>query len=234
MLYQGRKAFATKRWQLHLLRGVLTFFAISLWSQGIQRAPITIATIMSFTVPIFTLLLAHFFLKETVKWPVWIATITGFIGIALILKPDSQGFNQGAIFFTSAAFLFSILDIINKKYVNQEPIICMLFYATLIACMLIIYPAYKVWQPIALSEFKWLLILGIGGNLILYLLLKAFSYTTAASLAPVRYVELLISMVMSYGFFNELPSAENYLGTGLIISTTLFISYYQAKCAGST
>jgi S-adenosylmethionine uptake transporter len=58
MRYQGRASFKTHRPLLHVMRGVLLFVTISLWSHGVKEAPITTATIMSFTVPIFVLLLA--------------------------------------------------------------------------------------------------------------------------------------------------------------------------------
>lgn len=229
MIYYGKSAFVTRRWKLHFLRGLLIFLAISLWSQGIKTSPITIATIMSFTVPIFVLLLAPIFLHERVTWPIWLATLLGFVGIVLIIQPTTTSFNQGSVYFILGAILFACLDVINNKYVTQEPILCMLFYSTLVAMMFVAYPAVRVWQTPSIHQLIWLLALGLGSNLILFFLLRAFALAGATSLAPFRYLELFISMVVGYVFFQELPDQYSYFGAGLIIVSTFLISYYQAR-----
>lgn len=231
MLYQGKKSFKTHRPLLHLVRGIVVFLAMGLWSQGIKAAPITTATIMSFTVPIFVLLLAPVLLKERVTWPMWLATLVGFAGIILVLQPDAQSFrlHSASLCFLLAAMLFGLLDIINKKYVTQEPMLCMLFYATLVAIALIAFPAAHVWRAPTSHELLWLLALGVGSNLILYFLLRAFALADASSLAPLRYLELLISINVGYILFQELPNSHSYLAAAIIIPCTLFIGYYQSR-----
>lgn len=231
MLYQGKKAFLTHRWGVHAARGFLLFIAISLWGQGLQIAPITTATIVSFSVPLFVLLLAPILLQERVSWPIWVATIGGFAGIVLVLRPNLQTLNQGSLFFVIAAILFGLLDILNKKYVTQESTLSMLFYSSVVALVFITYPAVQVWRTPHLHELIGLLVLGIGGNLILYFLLRAFALASASSLAPFRYLELFISMLVSYTLFNELPTTYSYFGAAIIIPCTLFIGYYQTRKA---
>lgn len=229
MLDQGKRAFITHRWTLHFFRGLFIFLAISLWGQGVKISPITTATMMSFTVPIFVLLLTPIFLQERVTGPVWLATIGGFIGILLILQPNASSFNQGAIFFIIAAMLFGMLDILNNKYVTQEPMLCMLFYSTVVAMVFVAYPAIRVWHTPSSRELMWLFALGLGSNLILYCLLRAFTFASVSSLAPFRYLELFISMAVGYFVFNELPDKHSYLGALIIIPAALFISYYQTR-----
>jgi S-adenosylmethionine uptake transporter len=227
MLHQGQVSLKTHRPLLHVMRGVLLFVAIGLWSHGVKEAPITTATIMSFTVPIFVLLLAPIFLRERVTWPMWVATLVGFGGIVLVLQPSYWSFYGTSSCFVLAAGVFGLLDVINKKYVTQEPMLCMLFYSTLAATVLLALPAIYAGTMPPGHVVPWLLVLGITSNLILYLLLKAFMLTNISSLAPFRYLELLISMGVGRLFFQELPSRHSYLGAAMIIPCTLFIVYYQ-------
>lgn len=227
MLYHGPVSFQTPRPWLHVLRGGLLFIAISLWSHGVKAAPMTTATIMSFTVPIFVLLLAPIFLQEHVTWPMWLATLLGFGGIVLVLQPSHWSFPSAL--FVLAAMLFGLLDIINKKYVTQEPMLCMLFYSTLVAMVLLALPAIYAGPMPRSHALWWLLILGISSNLILYCLLKAFALASASALAPFRYLELLISMGVGYVLFQELPTGSSYLGAAIIIPCTLLIVYSQRR-----
>jgi S-adenosylmethionine uptake transporter len=229
MLYQGKRSFKTSRWQLHLIRGLVVCVAIGLWGQSVKTVPITTATVISFTVPIFVLILAPVFLKERVTWPMWLATLIGFLGILLVLQPNSTSLNKESFYLIMAAGLFGLLDVINKKYVTNEPVLCMLFYSSLVATLGVIIPALQHWHTPNTQALLWLAALGGGSNLILYCLLRAFSLANASSLAPFRYLELLISMGVGYSFFQEMPSKYTYLGAIIIIPCTLFIGYYQSR-----
>ncbi len=232
MLYQGRTTFRTQRLSLHVLRGSLLFVAIGLWSHGVQAAPITTATLMSFTVPIFVLILAPIFLQERVTWPMWVATLGGFVGIVVVVQPGASSFHAAAGLLVLAAALFGALDVINKKYVSQEPMLCMLFYSTSVATVLMALPAFSTGPaavPAAGAVWWWLLALGAGSNLILYCLLRAFALANASALAPLRYLELLISTSIGYACFGELPSSHSYWGAALIIPCTLFIAKWTRR-----
>ncbi|MEM9417332.1 MAG: DMT family transporter [Bacteroidota bacterium] len=227
MVYHGSVSFVTYRPWLHVLRGGLLFAAISLWSHGVKAAPITTATLMSFTVPIFVLLLAPLFLQERVTRPMWLATLLGFGGIVLVLQPSYGSFHSAALYLVLAAFLFGLLDVVNKKYVTQEPMLCMLFYSNLVAALCLAWPALSTSSMPSPHALEWLLVLGVGSNLILYFLLRAFTLASASALAPFRYLELLISMGAGYVFFQELPTVHSYLGAAIIIPITLLIVYAQ-------
>lgn len=228
ILYKGKQAFNTSRWLLHIGRGILLFLAIGFWTEGIKTSPITTATVMSFSIPLFVLLLSSMLLKEKVSWPMWVSTGGGFIGIVLLLQPSVDTFHPRSCFFVMAVILFSLLDILNKKYVAKESTLSMLLYSSIVALIFTTYPAIKVWQNPTLLEWSNLLILGIGGNLILYFLLRAFALANASALVPFRYLELLLSMLVSYFVFQELPTMSGYIGSAVIIPCTLFIWYLQA------
>ncbi|MEL6539431.1 MAG: DMT family transporter [Bacteroidota bacterium] len=231
MFYQRRGGMITQRPLLHLLRGGLLFVAVGLWNQGVQTSPITTATLMSFTIPIFVLIMAAILLQEQVVWSVWLATLLGFVGVVLVLKPEGNAWHLGSLSFVASAMLFSLLDIVNKKYVDQEPMLCMLFYPTLIATVLTAWPAWGAWQPPTPTEIAWLLVLGIGSNLILYFILRAFSLVNASVLAPFRYLELPLSASAGCILFQEFPSTHNYVGASIIIPCTLFVVYHQSRKA---
>ncbi len=230
MLYKGFSSFKTQRISLHILRGLLLFIAMGCWSIGIKHSPLTIATIMSFTVPIFLLLFAPIFLKEKVTWQMWLATLFGFIGIIVaVQKPGIWSFNLYSLCFVMGAMLFAGLDIINKKFVNQEPLMCMLFYSSLASSLLTFFPALCVWQWPTAKFLLLLILLGIGGNLILYCLLKAFFLVKASFLAPFRYLEFIFSILASYFIFYEIPGLNSYISAIIIIPTAFFIVLQKNK-----
>ncbi|WP_341748160.1 DMT family transporter [Candidatus Tisiphia endosymbiont of Dascillus cervinus] len=227
ILYYGKQTLTTNRPFIHIARGVLLFFGMTSWTYGLSIAPVTTATVISLATPLFTLVLAVFFLNENIIWQRWAATLFGFIGIVITLRPHASDFNPQILIFVLAAIAFAMLDIINKKFVVKESMISMLFYSALVTSLVSIPPSIMYWQTPTSSEFILLFTLGAGGSLILFFLLKAFSLVDATATAPYRYLELIISASAGYLVFNEIPENSTLYGALIIIPATLFIIYSE-------
>jgi S-adenosylmethionine uptake transporter len=191
-----------------------------------------VVTTLSFTVPLFVLPLAAMFLRERVTWQRWAATIVGFIGILVIANPSSSsGLFSGLPVMTliAATLAFAALDIINKKIVIQETMLAMLFYSALGTSIISLPIAAMVWVMPDLIELLLLALLGIGANLILFCILKAFAATEVSALAPFRYVELVFSAIFGLMFFGELPTIQVLMGASIIVPSTLYLVYYESR-----
>jgi S-adenosylmethionine uptake transporter len=229
IMYYGVNTLKINNIFIQIVRGVLLFFGMAFWNYGLSAGPVATATIISFTTPLFVLLLAVFFLQEKIIWQRWVATIVGFIGIAITLQPNKNDFNPRALMLIASTLFFATLDIINKKLTVRESTISMLFYSALItttfSCpMLLIY-----WQTPSILELILLITLGINANLILFFILRAFTMTDATALAPYRYFELFVSIVASYLILDETPSINTLYGALVLTPVTLFISYSEHK-----
>jgi S-adenosylmethionine uptake transporter len=192
-------------------------------------APITTGTVIMFTIPIFVLILGVFFLSERIIWQRWVVTIITFIGIIVTLNVHSQDFNLNILVFVASAMCFAVLDIFNKRIVIQESMISMLFYSAAIAALISLPFAHHSWMMPTMHELVLLFILGVGSNLVLFFILKAFTYTDATAVSPYRYLELLSSAIIAYIIFGEVPSTSTIYGTLIIVPSTFFIIYSEKK-----
>jgi S-adenosylmethionine uptake transporter len=147
----------------------------------------------------------------------------------VVYNPGDITFNPLSMILLLSAMMFAGLDILNKKYVVKESMLSMLFYSALVTTVLGFYPAMKLWHTMTTSQVILLALLGAGSNLILYCLLKAFSYVNASAVAPYRYLELIISGVVGFIVFNEIPALPAFIGTLIIIPCTLYVASAQIK-----
>ena len=229
ILYYGTSTLKTSNPLMHLSRGTLLFFGMTAWTYGVTIVPITTATMVGVSMPLFVLVLAVFFLNENITWQRWVATIAGFCGIVITLQPHAEDFNPEVLVFIFAAMSFATLDIINKKFIVKESMISMLFYSAIVTAILSVVPATQYWQTPSASELFLLLILGASSNLILFFILKAFALLDATAIAPYRYLELLMSATFGYIIFGDIPSASTWYGAAILIPSTLFIVYSENK-----
>lgn len=229
VIYYGTSTLKTSRPMVHFLRGLLLFFGIAGWTYGLTLAPVTTATVVSFMIPIFVLILGVFFLSENIIWQRWVVTIVAFSGLVVTLSPNSENFNPEVLIFLAAAMAFAILDIINKKFIIQESMISMLFYSAIVTALLALPFALQYWITPTMEELLLLFILGASANLILFFLLKAFAAIDVTALSPYRYIELIVTAIIAYIVFNEIPDEETLWGALIIVPSTLFIIYSEKK-----
>ena len=229
IFYYGKSSLKTQNIYVQFLRGLLLFLGISGWIFGLKIVKITAATVFGSTVPLFTLVLAIFFLPEKIIWQRWFATIAGFIGMYIVVNPHGEDFHYSSLIFIFSSICFASLDIINKKFVTKESTIGMLFYSAFFTASLSIYPTYYNWVMPNLHEISLLVILGVSGNLILYFILKAFSLVDATATAPYRYLEFILSIIAGYLIFHEVADKNIIIGAIIVIPATLFVVFSEAK-----
>jgi S-adenosylmethionine uptake transporter len=89
--------------------------------------------------------------------------------------------------------------------------------------------ALQYWITPTMEEVLLLFILGASANLILFFLLKAFAAIDVTALSPYRYIELIVTAIIAYIVFNEIPDEETLWGALIIVPSTLFIIYSEKK-----
>lgn len=197
---------------------------MSLWCYGIRFVPISTVTLTSFTIPMFTIVLAWIFLKEKVSSKTILATVIGFSGSMLTLSPQNTDLPLISGIFMVGSILFASLDILNKMLINKnEGTIPMIFYSNLFSLIFASFVPGTEFGEIDLLDIGLLFIIGAGANLILFCILKAFSLANASFLAPFRYLELVISMFVGFVFFGENTSVNMAIGGVMILIASIII-----------
>ena len=225
--------FKTDRVPLHVARSVILLGAIGLYVYGLSIAPIAAVTTLNFTIPIFTLLLAMMFLSEKVDAGRWLATAAGFAGVAMVLRPSNAAFDPRWLSVLGSALLFAGLDVLNKVFIGKESFWARIFYTAAITAILAAVPAALVWTAPTAMQLGLLIVLGGGANLLLFCLLKAFSLVDVSALAPYRYLELLLSILVGYIFFAEIPATSTIAGALAIVPATAFITWKEQQSMNS-
>lgn len=230
MLAKGKGSFQTQYPKVHFVRSLLLVLAVAPWCYGVASLPLTLATILASTTPFFVLPLAKIFLREHVGWQRCAATVVGFLGILVSVNPSGAAFNPMALALIASTLMFASLDVINKKLLTEdESLLSMLFYSALGTAILGFIPALLTWETPTLQELGFLALLGGGGSLILFCLLKAYAATEVSALQPFKYFELVLSAIFGFVIFQEFPSTSTLLGAAIIIPATLYIVLYETR-----
>lgn len=216
-----RKGFSyvkTNHLPLHLLRDLSGVSSYYLYFLAIRYLNLTDATTLNYIAPFLVPFIWWIWTKEKISLHLWWSIIVGFIGVAFMLNPTKQIFEEGFLFgifagVTSAIALVA-LRLLNLK---REPMSRTLFYYFLSGSLVTTPFAFVYWvTPVGLEWIK-ALVIGTAIMLTQMLLTIAYRYGTASYLSPLSYVTVVYAAISSWIFFNQSPTLQSILGSVLII-----------------
>ena len=109
-----------QKFHWHLGRAIVQFGAQICWMYGIVHLTLSDLTAIEFSVPIFTALLAVLFLGERMWRHKWVATILGFAGVLIILRPEGSAFNLAGLVMILGSFLYAGSGVLVKFLTRTE------------------------------------------------------------------------------------------------------------------
>ncbi|MDR1057028.1 MAG: DMT family transporter [Coxiellaceae bacterium] len=236
LLSKGKNTFYIKNKRDHFIRIVIGFGAITCWVFGASQTSLPSITTISFACPLFVLPLAYIFLGEKSDWRRMLSVGAGFLGVIIIAFCENNGrsdvsgtfsLHSGVLLLLCAAILFAFSDIMNKKMISSESLISLLFYFYSGTALVASIPALLVWHSVGYLDLFCLLFLGTGGVSVLFCILKVAAATEISSIAPYKYLELIISIVVGYLLFNEIIKVSTIIGACLIVPSAFLIAYHE-------
>ena len=96
--WHGIGSLRTRHLGMHAWRGILGATAMGCAYFGLSRMPLAAYNALSFSKPLFAIVLAVFILHETVRWRRWAATVVGFLGVMVMMRPGTEAFDPNGLF----------------------------------------------------------------------------------------------------------------------------------------
>lgn len=229
-LRKGVHNLKTDFFPIHLLRDIAGVLSYYLYYVAIRFLNLTDATTLNYTAPFFVPIVWWIWMKERIDRHVWWSIIVGFIGVAIILNPTRQIFQEGFTFGLLAG-VFSAIAVCALRVLNlkKESMSRTLFYYFLVGTLLSAPFASIYWvHP---TPLQWLKLLGVGLSTVTaqMLLTVAFRYGTASFLSPLGYSTIVYAALSSWMIFDIQPGLRSLLGTLLIIAGGVLTFIFKKK-----
>lgn len=225
----GLSNMKTKRLPVHVLRMCLAFAAQLGIFITVIYMPLAEATAFMFSKPLFTTVVAVFLLHEVVTRQRWAATIIGFVGVLVLVRPGAAAFDPLALVAVGSALTFAVANVLIRKLSTTEPTGRILFYYHIGGVLLFLGPSAYVWtMPVGI---EWLKLIGIGGltTLGIFGFMRAFAVGEANAVGPAENVRLIYAALFGYFLFAEIPSVWTGIGAIIIVASTYYIARVEAQ-----
>ena len=121
MMLAGRvRPWHSKRIAGHFWRTVMGTTSMVLGFYAVSLLPLADATAISFSQPLFSVLVAALIAGEKVRWRRWSATVVGFIGVLIMVRPGEGSLQFGALVALANAATVSLSILLVKRLSDSE------------------------------------------------------------------------------------------------------------------
>ena len=221
---KGMALVTTSHWRWHLVRALMfmAMTGINFWA--LQYLQLTVTSSIFFSVPLIIALASASFLGEKLAPGKWVAIITGFAGVLVIVRPWGADFHPAMLASVVNALLYAVFMMMTRRlaaYDSPETI----QYLPAVGATIGLAPfAIAAWEtPDSWLEWTVACLMGVLGGLGHYLLALAHRYAPASVIAPFLYQQVIYMALFGYLVFGDVPSRWVWLGAAIVIGSGLYL-----------
>jgi drug/metabolite transporter (DMT)-like permease len=191
---------------------------------GLAHMPIGNASAILQALPLAVTMGAAMLLGEQVGWRRWAAIAVGFVGVMIIVRPGSAGFNSWSLLIVACVFFAAGRDLFTRTAHADipSPFMALATAGTItIAGALLIGPLGG-WSPMRFDTWLWLM---SASSFIVFgyqYIIQAMRSGEIGFVAPFRYTSLLWAIGLGYFIFGDVPDAVTLIGATIVVLSGVY------------
>ena len=224
-----RDFYKTKHFGLHFYRSFFGAIAMAAIFIGLRNLQLAEVTSLAFSGPIWVVIFSMIFLSEKIRTKRWVAVGLGFIGVLIISKPGFNNLNYYYIFPIIFCIGFAGVSILIRKLtLAGETVWLIAFYFSVASGLggLATFPLGD-WIMPTKYDLVLLILVGLLGGIANLTLTQSYKLAEVTLTTPLKYLSLVLAIIFGFYFFNEVPSINTLLGSGLIVISSGIIFFRE-------
>ena len=204
--------------------GTLTFLT------ALRHMPLANLSAIMQSLPLAVTLSAAIALHEPVGWRRMAAIAVGFLGVLMIVRPGTEGFDVWSLIALGSVAFVVLRDLTTRRLSSAVPSVTVaLLAATAVTASGVALSPLSGW--VAVQPAAAVLLLAAGGFLIVgYLsVVMAMRVGDIATVAPFRYTALIFAIALGWIIFGHLPGPMTLAGAAIIVASGIYTFYRERK-----
>ena len=221
---------------LLFFRGLAGFFGLLCFFYAIPRLPLADVTVLQYTNPALTAILAALFLRELMTHRDVLGLLLSLGGVLLVAQPTvlfgttAASLDLTAVGVALLGALFAAMAYTAvRKLRETEHHLVVVFYLPLVAtpASIPIMWGEALWP----TPWEWLLLLGIGvlTQIAQVYLTKGLHIEQAGRAMSLSYIQIVFAACWGLLFFGERPDVLSILGAVLVVAGTMVVARRSKK-----
>jgi len=218
------------------LRALMLALSTYAFVSAIDVMPLADALAIVFVMPFILLLLGRFVMGDQVGPRRVAACAVGFFGCLLVIQPSLAAFGLVALWPLATAASFAVYMLVTRGLSGRMEAVAMQLHtswAALALCVPVLWIAEGSGHPALDSlwpegwAWVWLGGVGVASAVAHMLMTLALRHAPSATLAPLNYLEIVVSVTLGYLIFGDFPNALTWAGIAVIVGSGLYVIHRE-------
>ena len=214
---------------LLLARGISGTIALYLFFVSLHEMPLGTAVTIQYMSPIFTSIIAIFYLKEKIGLSQWLFFLVSFTGV-IVLKGFDTRINTGILLvgLFSAVMSGISYNLIRSLKEKEHPTVVVLHFQLVGFVIGLCFSIFN-WKMPEGMDWLYLAIVGVMTQLAQVHMTKAFQMERVGDISILNYLGAIYALIFGYFLFGELYSTLSLMGIVLILAGVVMNYFYQKR-----
>ncbi len=227
LLRPGRATLRSRRPLLQVIRGVGVVGSAVAFILSLGTLPIAEATALNFITPLLITVLAIPVLGEVVRPQGWLAVLTGFIGMLVVVRPGMSGFHPAALLVMVSSLFWCMAMLVTRRLVGLDRSSVTLLWTACTGFVLLLCAVPFFLAPLTAGQAGLCLAVGVVASTAQWLAVLAYRYARATVLAPLTYAQLIWSSMLGFAVFGVLPDRWTLVGGVIIAGSGAYVLHLE-------
>ena len=190
---------------------------------ALVHMPLANATAILQVLPLVVTLGAALFLRERVRPSSYVAIAIGFVGVLMIVRPGSEGFDVYSIYALLSVLFVALRDLLTSRLSPLLPSLLVAFTTAVgITAVSGVIALIQTWKTVSIDALG-LLAIAACGLMIGYLFsVKAMRAGDLSVISPFRYSVMLWALLLGVLLFDHWPGPLTLAGAAILAATGIY------------
>ena len=225
----GTGFLRARRPVLQIVRGAALLSTTLMMYVALAKVPLADCTAVMFFSPILVTVFSVIFLKERIGLHRIAAVVAGFVGVILIVRPGSAGFDPYLLLPLAASVLNAVYLMLTRQLAGSEDSAATVFHTTATGAVIPSLMVIPVWQTPSLPAAGLMLFIGTIGAIGHSTLINAFRHAPASLLSPFLYSQMLFATAISLFWFGDGLHETTLTGMAVLVGSGLYIWWRENR-----
>lgn len=209
-----------------VLRALLGFVALSCYFYSVIHLPLADATVIYFTNPVLTALVAAAVLREHMGSRELGWVLLSLLAVVAVARPSflfgaERALDTTAVVLGLVSALFAAASYVTIRSIRNDPPLLVVFYFSSITVLLAAPIVAMSFTPPTSIELLVVLGVGVATHVGQLWITWAFRLERAGRASAVGYLQIVFAAGWGWLLFSEVPDAWTWVGAGVITLSTL-------------
>lgn len=229
----GFGALKTTRMPLHIVRTLFALFAMATLYYALADIPVAQAIALTFLIPLFTTIAAGVVLRESVGIHRWTATLVGFVGAMVIIRPGMVEIGLPVLLAVLSSALYAGAWSSVKILTRTDSAAVTVFWMNVLMVPLTAIPVAFLWVTPGWADVPVLLVMALSGWAAHFCQARAFEKSDASAVMPFDFLRLPLGALFGFVLFAEFIDIWTWAGAVIIFVAGYYIARREALRAAS-